>query len=77
MLTIYKLIIFFFLQQLVELSDKIGYVGTGLAEEKIVQYIRKFKLSTTDKGWRCTICQVSSLLHFFYLFFMFCWGDKS
>lgn len=44
-------------EQLVELSDKIGYVGTGLAEEKIVQYIRKFKLSTTDKGWRCTICQ--------------------
>ncbi|CAN4124878.1 unnamed protein product [Withania somnifera] len=53
-------------EQLVELSDKIGYVGTGLAEEKIVQYIRKFKLSTTDsysmviytdKTWRCTICQ--------------------
>ncbi|XP_075097435.1 uncharacterized protein LOC107793996 [Nicotiana tabacum] len=32
-------------EQLVELSDRIGYVGTGLAEEKIVQYIRKFKLS--------------------------------
>ncbi|KAK4376403.1 hypothetical protein RND71_002699 [Anisodus tanguticus] len=53
-------------EQLVELSDRIGYVGTGLAEEKIVQYIRKFKLSTTDtysmlistdKAWRCTICQ--------------------
>ncbi|KAM3198913.1 hypothetical protein P3L10_034350 [Capsicum annuum] len=53
-------------EQLVELSDRIGYVGTGLAEEKIVQCIRKFKLSTTDsysmlistdKTWRCTICQ--------------------
>ncbi|KAJ8548264.1 hypothetical protein K7X08_030733 [Anisodus acutangulus] len=53
-------------EQLVELSDRIGYVGTGLAEEKIVQYIRKLKLSTTDsysmlistdKAWRCTICQ--------------------
>ncbi|OIS97281.1 PREDICTED: E3 ubiquitin-protein ligase MBR2-like [Nicotiana attenuata] len=53
-------------EQLVELSDRIGYVGTGLAEEKIVQYIRKFKLSTvdsspllisTDKAWKCTICQ--------------------
>lgn len=53
-------------EQLVELGDRIGYVGTGLAEEKIVQYIRKFKLSTTDsysmlistdKSWRCTICQ--------------------
>ncbi|XP_049404201.1 E3 ubiquitin-protein ligase MBR2-like isoform X3 [Solanum stenotomum] len=53
-------------EQLVELSDKIGYVGTGLEEEKIVEYIRKFKLSTidsysmvisTDKSWRCTICQ--------------------
>lgn len=53
-------------EQLVELSDRIGYVGTGLAEEKIVQYIRKFKVSTTDsyslliyndKAWRCTICQ--------------------
>ncbi|XP_059316889.1 probable E3 ubiquitin-protein ligase RHG1A isoform X1 [Lycium ferocissimum] len=53
-------------EQLVALSERIGYVGTGLAEEKIVQYIRKFKLSTTDsysmlistdKAWRCTICQ--------------------
>ncbi|MCD7454802.1 hypothetical protein HAX54_026096 [Datura stramonium] len=53
-------------EQLVELSDRIGYVGTGLAEEKIIQYIRKFKVSTTesysllisnDTAWRCTICQ--------------------
>lgn len=66
-------------QELLDLSDKIGYVGTGLQEEEISNCLRKFKhfnrdstslLITGHKDWKCSICQVSfaillSLSNFF------------
>lgn len=49
-------------QELLDLSDKIGYVGSGLQEQEISSYIRKFNISnpllTRHKDWNCSICQV-------------------
>ncbi|XP_060186567.1 probable E3 ubiquitin-protein ligase RHG1A [Lycium barbarum] len=50
-------------EELVKLSDRIGYVGTSLGEEKVLQRTKKFKHSTISspllisKSWRCTICE--------------------
>ncbi|XP_051148837.1 E3 ubiquitin-protein ligase MBR1-like [Andrographis paniculata] len=55
-------------EELLELSDKIGHVGTGLQEEEISNCIRKFKHNITSnstswqlmngqKDWKCSICQ--------------------
>ncbi|KAL8052906.1 hypothetical protein ABFX02_05G036000 [Erythranthe guttata] len=49
-------------EELLDLGDKIGYVGTGLQEEEISRCIRKFKmcnqkLITSHKDWKCSICQ--------------------
>ncbi|KAI3453065.1 hypothetical protein Pfo_009728 [Paulownia fortunei] len=53
-------------EELLDLSDKIGYVGTGLQEEEISSCLRKFKhfnsdstslLLTGQKYWKCSICQ--------------------
>ncbi|XP_012846121.1 PREDICTED: uncharacterized RING finger protein P4H10.07-like isoform X2 [Erythranthe guttata] len=49
-------------EELLDLGDKIGYVGTGLQEEELSRCIRKFKmcnqkLITSHKDWKCSICQ--------------------
>ncbi|GFP84688.1 E3 ubiquitin-protein ligase mbr2 [Phtheirospermum japonicum] len=53
-------------EELLDLGDKIGYVGTGLQEEEIVRCLRKFKhfnfdstslLVADQKDWKCSICQ--------------------
>lgn len=57
-----------FVQELVELSDRIGYVGGGLQEEEILDCLRRPKksfLKSCDfnskvKDSKCSICQVSS-----------------
>jgi len=52
-------------QELLELSERIGYVSTGLREEEIIRNLRKpkhiFGASPSQKEWKCTICQVSFL----------------
>ena len=54
-----------FQQELLELSERIGYVSTGLREEEILRNLRKpkhsfFGASPSQKEWKCIICQVSS-----------------
>ncbi|KAL3636049.1 hypothetical protein CASFOL_020596 [Castilleja foliolosa] len=45
-------------EELLDLSDKIGYVGTGLQEEDILRCLRKSKHFNFDqKEWKCSICQ--------------------
>ncbi|KAK6921696.1 Zinc finger, RING-type [Dillenia turbinata] len=53
-------------EELLELSDRIGYVGSGLREEKIASCLSKSNFSTldsfashfkTDEAWKCSICQ--------------------
>ncbi|XP_019172607.1 PREDICTED: E3 ubiquitin-protein ligase MBR1-like [Ipomoea nil] len=54
-------------EELLELGDRIGYVGTGLGEERILQFLKKVKHSNPeaipllnsnyDKDWKCSICQ--------------------
>ncbi|PIN23699.1 hypothetical protein CDL12_03577 [Handroanthus impetiginosus] len=53
-------------EELVDLSDRIGYVGTGLQEEEIYGCLRILKhfnpdstslLVTGQKDWKCSICQ--------------------
>ncbi|KAL7260420.1 hypothetical protein ACSBR1_006145 [Camellia fascicularis] len=53
-------------EELLNLSDRIGYVGTGLQEDEIFRCLRKSKhsmsesfplLKSTDKDWKCSICQ--------------------
>lgn len=51
-------------QELLDLGDKIGYVGTGLQEEEISTCVRKFKNSNHHRDWKCSICQVKSLSSF-------------
>lgn len=60
----------FFLQELLELEDRIGYVSTGLREDEIVRSLRKVKPSAFDTSplpfssgteRKCSICQVWSI----------------
>ncbi|XP_028786849.1 uncharacterized protein LOC114742803 isoform X2 [Neltuma alba] len=50
-------------EQLLELGERIGYVNTGLKEDEVGRYIRKYKLSKFNEtskrqlGNRCSICQ--------------------
>lgn len=49
-------------EELLELSEKIGYVSTGLREEEIFRNLRKakhsfFNLSPLQKEAKCIICQ--------------------
>ncbi|KAH6822479.1 hypothetical protein C2S53_007806 [Perilla frutescens var. hirtella] len=54
-------------EELLDLGNKIGYVGTGLQEEEISTCLRKFKQFNHDstsmlvagnrKDWKCSICQ--------------------
>ncbi|XP_020252057.1 probable E3 ubiquitin-protein ligase HIP1 [Asparagus officinalis] len=49
-------------EELLELSEKIGYVSTGLREEEILSNLRKQKhsfpgASPSQKERKCTICQ--------------------
>ncbi|XP_027150759.1 E3 ubiquitin-protein ligase MBR1-like [Coffea eugenioides] len=53
-------------EELLELSDEIGYVGRGLSEEDIFSCLTILEpsdfesaplLMSLDEGWRCTICQ--------------------
>ncbi|KAK6146843.1 hypothetical protein DH2020_020712 [Rehmannia glutinosa] len=53
-------------EELLDLGDKIGYVGTGLQEEEISSCLRKLKQFNSDstsllvngqKDWKCSICQ--------------------
>ncbi|THG15188.1 hypothetical protein TEA_009961 [Camellia sinensis var. sinensis] len=53
-------------EELLNLGDRIGYVGTGLQEDEIFRCLRKSKhsmsesfplLKSTDKDWKCSICQ--------------------
>ncbi|KAL8531747.1 hypothetical protein ACS0TY_008375 [Phlomoides rotata] len=53
-------------EELLDLSDRIGYVGTGLQEDEIARCLRKLKhinhdsaslLITAHKDWKCSICQ--------------------
>ncbi|CAI9096130.1 OLC1v1032210C1 [Oldenlandia corymbosa var. corymbosa] len=53
-------------EELLILSEKIGYVGTGLSEEEILGCLCIFKpsefvsgplLISIDKEWKCSICQ--------------------
>ncbi|KAK3036705.1 hypothetical protein RJ639_030529 [Escallonia herrerae] len=51
-------------EELLGLSDRIGYVGTGLREDEILLCVRKTKLLTSpstpmlsDIDWKCCICQ--------------------
>ncbi|CAA0839822.1 RING/U-box superfamily protein [Striga hermonthica] len=53
-------------EELLELSDRIGYVGSGLQEEEIFSCLRKFNsasnslpMAAGQKDWKCSICQVS------------------
>ncbi|KAK6115110.1 hypothetical protein DH2020_007379 [Rehmannia glutinosa] len=43
-------------EELLDLGDKIGYVGTGLQEEEISSCLRKLK-QYGQKDWKCSICQ--------------------
>lgn len=56
------------LQELLDLSDRIGYVGTGLQEDEIMLCLVKTTslnseslplLTSSGKDWTCSICQVS------------------
>ncbi|KAG6405598.1 hypothetical protein SASPL_133189 [Salvia splendens] len=42
-------------EELLNLGDKIGYVGTGLQEAEISNCLKKFK--HINKDWECSICQ--------------------
>ncbi|KAL6351038.1 hypothetical protein AAG906_031624 [Vitis piasezkii] len=53
-------------EELLDLGDRIGYVGTGLREDEIFRCLRNMKhpildslplLSSTGDNWRCSICQ--------------------
>ncbi|CAL5338845.1 hypothetical protein CsSME_00022468 [Camellia sinensis var. sinensis] len=53
-------------EELLNLGDRIGYVGTGLHEDEIFRCLRKSKhsmsesfplLKSTNKDWKCSICQ--------------------
>ncbi|KAK4256564.1 hypothetical protein QN277_006271 [Acacia crassicarpa] len=50
-------------EQLLELGERIGYVNTGLKEDEMGRYIRKFKLSKFNETSKrqvdnkCSICQ--------------------
>ncbi|KAL0408901.1 UNVERIFIED_CONTAM: putative E3 ubiquitin-protein ligase HIP1 [Sesamum radiatum] len=43
-------------EELLDLSDKIGYVGSGLREEEISRCLRRFKHFNPEKDWKCSIC---------------------
>ncbi|GER32797.1 RING/U-box superfamily protein [Striga asiatica] len=54
-------------EELLELSDRIGYVGNGLQEEEIFSCLRKFNsvsnslpMAARQKDWKCSICQEKS-----------------
>ncbi|XP_047963427.1 E3 ubiquitin ligase BIG BROTHER-related-like [Salvia hispanica] len=42
-------------EELLNLGDRIGYVGTGLQEAEISNCLKKFK--HINKDWECSICQ--------------------
>lgn len=46
-------------EELLDLGDKIGYVGTGLKEDEISRCVRKFKQFEhhSQRDWKCSICQ--------------------
>lgn len=49
-------------EELADLSDKIGYVGSGLREEEILNCLRISKdlnasFTISDEDWKCSICQ--------------------
>ncbi|XP_073148243.1 E3 ubiquitin-protein ligase MBR2-like [Henckelia pumila] len=45
-------------EELLDLSDGIGNVCTGLKQEEISNCLRKFRPSNSqDKDWRCSVCQ--------------------
>ncbi|KAG1347065.1 pre-mRNA-splicing ATP-dependent RNA helicase prp28 [Cocos nucifera] len=53
-------------EELLELSDRIGYVSTGLREDEITRSLRKVKHSifdapaihfSSETEWKCSICQ--------------------
>ncbi|KAK4399979.1 putative E3 ubiquitin-protein ligase HIP1 [Sesamum angolense] len=44
-------------EELLDLSDTIGYVGSGLREEEISRCLRRFKQFNPEKDWKCSICQ--------------------
>ncbi|XP_057810687.1 E3 ubiquitin-protein ligase MBR2-like [Salvia miltiorrhiza] len=47
-------------EELLNLGDRIGYVGTGLQEEDISNCVRKFNHDSAHahgKDWECSICQ--------------------
>ncbi|XP_073064401.1 E3 ubiquitin-protein ligase MBR2-like [Primulina eburnea] len=45
-------------EELLDLSNGIGNVCTGLKQEEISNCLRKFKPSSSqDKDWRCSVCQ--------------------
>ncbi|KAM7463506.1 hypothetical protein LguiA_031627 [Lonicera macranthoides] len=55
-----------FVTELLDLSDRIGYVGTGLQEDEIMLCLVKTKslnseslplLTSSGKDWTCSICQ--------------------
>lgn len=56
-----------YLQELLELGDRIGYVSTGLGEDEINMCLRRTKLAmlddlslcfASDMERKCSICQV-------------------
>lgn len=57
--------LFFILQQLLELGERIGYVKTGLKEDEMRHNIKKIKVLVSNDmskhqiDKKCTICQVS------------------
>ncbi|KAK6931541.1 Zinc finger, RING-type [Dillenia turbinata] len=59
-------------EELLELSDRIGYVGSGLREEEIASCLSRSKFSILDsfashfktvEGWKCSICQEEYVAH--------------
>ncbi|KAK9276827.1 hypothetical protein L1049_006364 [Liquidambar formosana] len=57
-------------EELLDLGDRIGYVGTGLREDEIFRCLRKTKHSISDslpllfrvdRDWNCCICQEGCL----------------
>lgn len=55
-------------QELLDLGERIGHVGTGLREDEIFRCLKNMKrpnldsfplLSSTGEDWKCSICQVS------------------
>lgn len=58
----------FFMQELMELSDRIGYVDGGLQEDEILEclkrpkksFIKSVDFNSKVKDSKCSICQVST-----------------